>query len=101
MRRTLFVFAVLLGFTLLAGCGKEFNESFCKQYKTSFIQSCTDVCTKKSGQAEICGTKCAEALPNDTTFKAKCGGTSAATVPAATTTTAAPGDPAGAGSTTH
>jgi hypothetical protein len=68
--------AILLTFALgLAGCGKDFNRGFCTEFKKSFLKSCTDVCTQKSGKATECATRCEEALPEDPTYKKRCAGT--------------------------
>jgi len=79
MRAPLFLVLspVLLVFLVSgAGCGKSSAEVFCSSYQESFVKTCTEVCTKKAGagQDDACKTKCKEALPQDATFKQKCGG---------------------------
>ena len=59
-----------------AGCGKDFNRGFCTEFKKSFLKSCTDVCTQKSGKATECASRCEEALPEDPTYKKRCGAAS-------------------------
>jgi hypothetical protein len=65
--------AVGLASTLaFVGCGKDFNRGFCTEFKKSFLKSCTDVCTQKSGKATECASRCEEALPEDATYKKRC-----------------------------
>lgn len=64
---------VLLGL-VLAACGSKsgFDAKACAQYKDVYLGSCVDTCTAKSVDRSFCSTKCAEALPKDATYGAKC-----------------------------
>ena len=55
------------------GCGKASeSESYCRDYQTVFVSTCTDTCRRKTNGAEACAGHCTALLPQDTTFKAKC-----------------------------
>lgn len=59
-------------FLVAAACGnKGYDAKACAQYKDAFLESCVDVCTK-SVDRSTCSTRCAEALPKDATYGAKC-----------------------------
>ncbi len=63
---------VLLAVVLGACGGKGYDAKACAQYKDVFLESCVDTCTAKSVDRPLCSTKCAEALPKDATYGAKC-----------------------------
>lgn len=73
MKNLLVLVAAVGAFALVQGCNsKAFNESFCASFKESFVKSCTDTCAEKSGQREVCATKCTEALPQQDAYKGRC-----------------------------
>ncbi len=60
-----------------AACGsKGYDAKACAQYKEVFVESCVDTCAKTVDRA-TCATKCAEALPRDATYGAKCAASAA------------------------
>ncbi len=67
---------------VLAACGsKGYDAKACAQYKDVFLESCADACTAKSVDRPLCTTKCAEALPKDAMYGAKCVASGASAAP--------------------
>ncbi len=68
--------AALVALALVACGSKGYDEKSCADYKSTFLRSCTETCSKALDQG-TCTPKCAEALPKDPTYASKCLGTAA------------------------
>lgn len=65
--------AALAATACCGGSAKAFNDSFCKSYKDTFLQSQNQACLAKTpGKTAECNTAANAALAKDPTFTAKC-----------------------------
>ena len=74
MSRWSFFILGWVGFCSLActGMGDAFNESFCEQYRVSFLETCTTICGAADQEKQACEKECQQDLAEAPLYSSRC-----------------------------